>query len=192
MVSAPWTGRIGTELFETVTLLRQNGRKALKRSTRTRLCALLLGASLLPLPALADAKRIVEVGLTERVVLDRTSGIALYGYDPVSYFVDAAPRIGTAEFEYIWNGAAWRFANEGNMAAFMKDPTVYSPQFGGYDPVSVARGVPTPGDPTNHLLSDGRVFLFRDSESRAAFLASPEQAAAAQVAWPALEKTLIH
>lgn len=154
--------------------------------------ALTLLAGLLPVPALAGPPSIVEVGLTERVVLDRTSGVALYGYDPVSYFIDETPRIGKPDFEYIWNGAAWRFANEGNMAAFIADPTVYSPQFGGYDPGSVARGVPTPGDPTVSLVSEGRVFLFRDAESRAAFTAAPDQAEAAAKAWPALEKTLIH
>ena len=37
--------------------------------------------------------------------------------------------------------AVWRFRNEGNRAAFAEHPEVYLPRFGGYDPVTIARGV---------------------------------------------------
>ena len=77
---------------------------------------------------------------------DRHTGLALYGVDPVGYFTERKPIVGRAEFEYRFAGAIWRFDNEGNRAAFA-DPDVYMPRFGGYDPVGVARGVSTPGNP---------------------------------------------
>ena len=44
-------------------------------------------------------------------------------------------------------GAVWRFRNEGNRASFVAHPEIYGPQFGGYDPVDLARGVTVAGNP---------------------------------------------
>ena len=52
---------------------------------------------------------------------------------------------GNPELELRYGGAAWRFCNVGNRAAFAAQPEVYMPQFGGYDPVGVARGVAVAG-----------------------------------------------
>jgi hypothetical protein len=132
-----------------------------------------------------------KLGLTERVAVDTVSGFALSGYDPVGYFVDGRPVIGSPAYEAIWNGAAWRFANEGNRAAFLAAPTVYAPRYGGYDATSIAAGIAAPADPTVFLVTAGRLYLFRDETARRAFLASPERAGAAEAAWPALEQRLI-
>ena len=91
---------------------------------------------------LASAPR---AATTERVVIDRHTGLAIYGIDPVAYFTDRKPRAGREDFELRHAGAIWRFENEGNRAAFAADPDVYMPRFGGYDPVGVSRGVATPG-----------------------------------------------
>ncbi|MFJ5489006.1 YHS domain-containing (seleno)protein, partial [Hansschlegelia beijingensis] len=77
-------------------------------------------------------------GLTERVVSDPASGIALYGYDPVAYFTDGRPVLGRRDIEVEWGGAAWRFESEANRAAFLSKPEAYAPRYGGYDPRAVA------------------------------------------------------
>src|SRR6186997_1172850 len=84
---------------------------------------------------------------TERVVVDRHTGLAIYGVDPVAYFTDRKPIVGKPEFEHRHAGVIWRFDNEGNRAAFVADPDVYMPRYGGYDPVGIARGLSTPGFP---------------------------------------------
>jgi hypothetical protein len=134
---------------------------------------------------------IAEVGLTEQVSVDRLSGVAIGGYDPVAYFVVGSPVSGSPTYEAIWNGAAWRFANEGNRAAFLADPTVYAPAFGGYDAASIAAGVAAPADPTVFAIVDGHLLLFRDEDARRSFLASPDGARAAEAAWPSVEHRLI-
>src|ERR1700751_5630966 len=53
---------------------------------------------------------------TQRLVVDRFSGLAIHGYDPVAYFVDRRPVLGLADFEAWQGGAVWRFHNEGNRA----------------------------------------------------------------------------
>src|SRR5262245_23899630 len=98
----------------------------------------------LALAALAGAP---QASTTERVVVDRHTGLAIYGIDPVAYFTEGKPTAGREDFELRHAGAVWRFENEGNKAAFAADPQVYMPRFGGYDPVGVSRGVATPGKP---------------------------------------------
>ena len=88
-----------------------------------------------------------QAATTERVVVDRYTGLALGGFDPVAYFTDARPLAGQPGFEVSEAGAVWRFRNEGNRAFFLAHPEIYGPQFGGYDPTDVARGVAVAGNP---------------------------------------------
>lgn len=122
---------------------------------------------------------------TERIVGDWRTGLALYGFDPVAYFVESRALPGRADLEYSHGGMTWRFRNEGNLNAFKRDPDVYAPEFGGYDPLSVSRGVTTPGHPEFWLVFRNRLMLFQSGESRAAFLASAERVTAlAESKWP--------
>jgi len=129
---------------------------------------------------------------TERVVVDRHTGLALYGIDPVAYFTDAEPLVGRPEFELSFAGAVWRFRNEGNRAAFHDRPDVYMPLFGGYDIIAVARGAPVPGNPRCWVVLNRRLYLFESEAARAAFAADPAtMVAAAQAKWPEQLKALV-
>ena len=110
------------------------------------------------------------------MVVNRYTGLAIDGFDPVAYFVDAAPKHGRAGLELRSGGATWRFQNEGNRAAFAGDPDVYMPRFGGHDPMAVARGAATPGHPELWLIAEQRLYLFYSAEARAAFARNPEKA----------------
>ena len=46
---------------------------------------------------------------TEYVVLDPVTGIAIFGYDPVSYFIEQQAVIGQLNHEVSWKGAQWNF-----------------------------------------------------------------------------------
>jgi hypothetical protein len=128
---------------------------------------------------------------TERVVADRYTGLAIGGFDPVAYFTDARAMAGRPGFEVSQGGAVWRFRNEGNRAFFVAHPEIYGPQFGGYDPTDVARGVPFAGDPRFWLVFGQRLFLFGRAESRDAFAADPLRfAREASRRWPGLKETL--
>src|SRR3984957_18955354 len=83
------------------------------------------------LGALGLAEFAAQAATTERVVVNRFSGLVIEGYDPVAYFVDARPTIGLPECEASEAGAVWRFHNEGNRASFVAHPDIYGPQFGG-------------------------------------------------------------
>lgn len=128
---------------------------------------------------------------TERVVVNRFTGLAISGFDPVAYFTEAAAMLGDGRFEAVQDGAVWRFRNEGNRAAFMSHPEVYGPQFGGYDPIDVARGRVVEGSPQVWTIHGQRLFLFASETSRTAFAADPAGfVRSAQRRWPKLREEL--
>jgi hypothetical protein len=141
--------------------------------------------------ALAGPVSAAGAATTEQVVVHHRTGLAIAGFDPVAYFVDGAAELGVQEFEYPFGGAVWRFRNEGNLAAFVADPEVYVPRFGGYDPVGVARGVAVQGDPRVWLMVGERLYLFYSTEARTTFAGDIEELlATAERRWPAVQLTL--
>jgi YHS domain-containing protein len=128
---------------------------------------------------------------TERVVVDRHTGLALYGVDPVGYFTEGKPVTGRQDFEYSYGGAIWRFDNEGNRAAFAADPDVYMPRYGGYDPVGIGRGRANPGFPALWVVHEQRLYLFYTADARRTFIASPASVIAlASARWAAVKSEL--
>lgn len=128
---------------------------------------------------------------TEYVVVDRNSGLAINGFDPLAYFTEHAALLGSGRFEYRYAGAVWRFRNSGNRAAFAADPEIYMPRYGGYDAVAIAREAPVSGDPRVWLIAGERLYLFSSAESRAAFGSdAAKTVAAADRAWPKVQRTL--
>jgi hypothetical protein len=128
---------------------------------------------------------------TERIVINRFSGIAIEGFDPVAYFVEGRAETGLPQFEALEAGVVWRFRNEGNRASFLAHPEVYGPQFGGYDPTDVARGVAFAGNPRFWVIAGERLYLFGREASREAFAADPESFLKdAEARWPKLEQSL--
>jgi hypothetical protein len=128
---------------------------------------------------------------TERIVSDLHSGLAIGGYDPVAYFTDRRPVLGSPDLELSFGGVVWRFHNEGNRAAFVADPDVFMPRFGGYDPISVVRGGNAPGHGVLWTIFEDRLYLFVSADARDAFLKNPHSTiTAAERAWPAVLRTL--
>jgi hypothetical protein len=141
--------------------------------------------------AWAGLGALAQATTTERVVANRYTGLAIGGFDPVAYFVDARPLIGREAYEASESGAVWRFRNEGNRASFVAHPDIYGPRFGGYDPTDLARGVTFAGNPRLWLISGQRLYLFGREENRDAFAAAPERfLREADQRWPQLEQGL--
>jgi hypothetical protein len=152
---------------------------------------LLAGLGWVSLAAQALSGLPAQAATTERVVVNRYTGLAIEGFDPVAYFVDARPLVGLPDFEAAKAGAVWRFRNEGNRASFVAHPDIYGPQFGGYDPLDLARGVTYAGNPRFWLITGQRLYLFGREESRDAFAADPARVLReASIRWPVLEQDL--
>jgi len=109
-----------------------------------------------------------------QIVIDPATGTALYGFDPVSYFVTGKAQVGKPEFERRWSGVTWRFVNPGNMQAFFDAPAIYCPRYGGYGALSVARGLTTPGKPVFFAMHEGKLYFFYSRANRHIWLESPD------------------
>ena len=143
--------------------------------------------------ALAEAATVpaLRAATTERIVVDWHTGLAIEGYDPVAFYTDGKAIVGSADIELRYAGVVWRFCNVGNRDAFAERPDVYMPQFGGYDPLGVARGVAVAGNPTLWAIRGEKLFLFYDRSRLETFNADPERAiAAAERRWPDVVRTL--
>src|SRR5271156_3724314 len=109
----------------------------------------LLTAAAVTTPAIAAGP---EVNVT-------ITGLALRGYDPVAYFTDGKPVIGDYTITTQHDGATYRFASEDHKALFLKDPTKYLPEYGGFCAYGTAKGVKVDGDPTVWKIVDNKLYL---------------------------------
>ena len=127
----------------------------------------------------------------DRLVINPDTGLAISGFDPVAYFSRHQAVLGDPQFELTQNGTVWRFLNEGNRAAFVDHPEVYTPRFGGYDPVAINRGVSVAGNSLIWAVAGDRLFLFYDDAARAEFLANPGVVIDGAIRkWPEVARTI--
>lgn len=87
-------------------------------------------------------------------------GVAIDGYDPVSYF-KGEPKKGSKEFSYEIDGVIYWFANASNRSVFAKAPLKYIPQYGGW--CAYAMGLKPEKvkiDPETYKIVDGKLYLF--------------------------------
>lgn len=101
---------------------------------------------------------------------DQTTGFALSGYDPVSYFGPNGPQTGVKKNEYTHEEVVWRFVNQGNLKAFRRYPEAYLPRFGGFDTFGMSQGYTVEPNPEIWQIIDGKLFLFRSREARSNWL----------------------
>jgi YHS domain-containing protein len=130
-------------------------------------------------------------GLVTTIVTDPLTGVAIDGYDPVSYFIDSEPHLGRPDFEYDWGGVPWYFESAANRDVFARNPDIYAPQYGGHCLMSLSRGYLSDGKPGLYLLIGLKLYFFYSTANRDAFLLSKKAALeAAAKNWPGLQKQL--
>ncbi len=92
--------------------------------------------------------------------LDR-AGLAVQGYDVVSYFETGEAQMGKPDLASTWRGGTYRFATPEHRAAFAADPNKYEPAYGGWCATAIAvKEEKVEIDPANFKITDGRLFLF--------------------------------
>ncbi len=88
------------------------------------------------------------------------NGLAIEGYDPVSYFSGKATE-GSKSFSYTYMGVAYRFESAKNMEAFKANPAKYEPQYGGWCAYAMgAKGEKVEVDPQTFKIINGKLYLF--------------------------------
>lgn len=85
--------------------------------------------------------------------------VAIKGYDPVAYFEQSRPVMGSAQFTHSYMGATWWFANAADRDKFVQAPEKFAPQFGGYCAYAVSEGHTASIDPEAWKIVDGKLYL---------------------------------
>lgn len=143
------------------------------------------------LMAIGASEALRAASIVTAIVTDPLTGVAIEGYDPVSYFTEPEPKQGLPDYEFIWGGVPWYFANAANRDVFMRAPDVYAPQYGGHCTMSLARGYLSDGKPAIYAVRDGRLHLFYSAANREAFLMTEAGTLTAAAAnWATLSRTL--
>lgn len=88
-----------------------------------------------------------------------SAGLALKGYDPVSYFAGDKPVKGRSEFQHEWARARWLFSAAANRDLFISDPAKYAPQYGGFCAYAVSKGHTADINPNIWKVVDGKLYL---------------------------------
>jgi YHS domain-containing protein len=89
------------------------------------------------------------------------SGLALKGYDPVSYFTAGKAEKGKAEYGYSYKGVNYRFSSVSNRELFKKAPAKYEPAYGGWCAYAMGNdGSKVEIDPETFKIKDNKLYLF--------------------------------
>lgn len=92
-------------------------------------------------------------------LLDK-EGLALQGYDPLSYFDAGGPKLGSKEYTYTFRGVTYRFVSKAHRDTFVAEPVKWEPPYGGWCAFAVIDGDKVEIDPTNFEVIEGKVYLF--------------------------------
>lgn len=88
-------------------------------------------------------------------------GLALEGYDAVSYFNASKPSKGKSSIQATSDGVTYYFANEKNKQAFIANPEKYKPTYGGWCAYAMgAKGEKVEVDPNTFKIVNGKLYLF--------------------------------
>ncbi len=115
------------------------------------------------------------------------SGIALDGFDPVSFFQGNTPRNGSPMIRAEHAGATYLFASEHNKATFLESPNRFAPQYGGFCAYGVSINMLLPVDITTAQVRNDKLYLNVNADILQKFNADFNPSVArANTNWPAL------
>ncbi len=117
------------------------------------------------------------------------NGLAIEGYDPVSYF-DGKPVKGDPALARIYQGATYWFTTNEHKNTFERDPAKYVPQFGGFCGYAASISKVSPVNPEIWQIVDGRVVLQHTPKAYDLFNQDvPGNYAKAEKNWPRLSRS---
>lgn len=118
--------------------------------------------------------------------------VAIKGYDPVAYFTENRAVEGSPEFSYRWLGATWQFASAEHRDQFIKEPTRYAPQYGGYCADGVSFGTVTTNiDPKAWRIIEDKLYLSYDPGAADGLVKNPNKVVDSRKHWSEVEQTLL-
>jgi len=102
-------------------------------------------------------------------VCKNAAGVAVGGYDLVSYFTAKNPEQGSALISLKRDGAEYRFVSVAHRDQFAANPEAYLPQYGGHCAWALSKGKSMSGDPQAWLIHKGKLYLTVSREALGSF-----------------------
>ena len=103
--------------------------------------------------AQSTSKKLSEYNLENKV--------AIQGYDPVSYFKQGKAIKGRKEVLASYDGVVYQFSSATNKEIFLKSPTSFEPQYGGWCAYAMgSAGEKVEINPETFKIIDGKLYLF--------------------------------
>ncbi len=99
-------------------------------------------------------------------IISQTDGVAIGGYDVVAFFKENKAIQGSNVYTCEWNDATWYFSSEENRDLFLKNPSDFAPQYGGYCAHAIASNKFVESDPKSFSIRDKKLYLYRDEKSK--------------------------
>ncbi len=99
------------------------------------------------------SKRVTDFNLEKKV--------AIQGYDPVAYFVQKKAVKGKSTLASTHDGVVYYFSSQTNKDLFLKNPSNYEPQYGGWCAFAMGDyGEKVEINPETFKIIDGKLYLF--------------------------------
>lgn len=102
----------------------------------------------------------VNASNAEQINTCAPDGVAIGGYDLISYHQESGPRMGLENHVVQLDGLSYRFANEANLEVFTLSPQKYLPVYQGWCAATLAMGRLACPDYTNFKIEEGRLLFF--------------------------------
>ncbi|MGF1508806.1 MAG: YHS domain-containing (seleno)protein [Myxococcota bacterium] len=140
---------------------------------------LFLTTSCALVPSAATAKHLVNT---------THQGLALQGYDPVTFIDDQKAVPGSFQHEAHHDGATYRFSSKATRRRFQEQPEKYVPQYGGFCAYAASFGKLAPVAIETWTVIDGKLYLQKNKDVAKRFRKEgPEKfIEAADEQWPKL------
>jgi len=114
-------------------------------------------------------------------------GVALEGFDPVSYFTDGKPMKGDPKIEATFDGALYHFTSQEHRETFERSPVKYTPAYGGYCGYAASIGKVRPANPLIWSVVDGQLIVQHTTGAAELWAKDiPANKAKADKLWPRL------
>lgn len=114
-------------------------------------------------------------------------GIALLGYDPVSYF-EGRPQKGTPAYRVESMELTWWFANQRHADTFRESPDAFIPQYGGHCALAMSLGELAPGSPESWSITNGKLYFHNNGLTSWLFKMIPGRVSNANAKWAKFAK----
>lgn len=98
---------------------------------------------------------------TRKKQFNLDDGLAIQGYDPVTYFTQQKAVEGRKDITLSNDGVTYHFANTQDRDLFKANPAKYEPQYGGWCAFAMGdNGKKVAVDPGTFKLLNGKLYLF--------------------------------